>query len=141
MLQRLSHRASRSRPARGHRRGRSGRAAAASVLGAALLLAACAQDAWKPNPQLSEFENQVMRTCGTTRLGEVTISQLMNPGSALYSAYFVDMTSRYDSNRITTEEYVSGLSATFNTVRDSAGIRCIVAQKPTPSSSAPPTLK
>ena len=96
---------------------------------AALLLAACAPDAWKPNPQFSAFLNQVERACGTTRLGELTISQLMSPGSSLYSAYFVDMTSRFESNKITVEEYVAGLSATFNTVRDSAGIRCIVAQK------------
>ena len=96
---------------------------------AASLLAACAPDAWKPNPQFSAFLNQVERVCGTTRLGELTISQLMNPGSSLYSAYFVDMTSRLDLGRITVEEYVSGIASTFNTVRDSAGIRCILAQK------------
>jgi hypothetical protein len=110
-----------------------------AILASMLSLAACAPDPWKPDPQFSAFQNQIMGACGTTRLGEVTISQLMNPGSALYSAYFVDMTSRYEVNRITTEEYVAGISATFNTVRDSAGIRCIVAQKPT-QSSAPPTL-
>ena len=93
------------------------------------MIAACAPDAWKPNPQFSAFLNQVERVCGTTRLGEVTISQLMNPGSSLYSAYFVDMTSRLDLGKITVDEYVSGISSTFNTVRDSAGIRCIVAQK------------
>jgi hypothetical protein len=103
--------------------------AAAMALAAASLLAACAPDAWKPNPQFSAFLNQVERVCGTTRLGELTISQLMNPGSSLYSAYFVDMTSRFDLGKITVEEYVSGIASTFNTVRDSAGIRCIIAQK------------
>ena len=106
-----------------------GRRLAAVGVAAALCLAACAPDAWKPNPQFSAFLNQVERVCGTTRLGELTISQLMNPGSSLYSAYFVDMTSRFELNRITAEEYVAGISSTFNTVRDSAGIRCIVAQK------------
>ena len=105
------------------------RSAAAAGLAAALVAGGCAPDAWKPNPQFSAFQNQVERVCGTTRLGELTISQLMNPGSSLYSAYFVDLTSRFELNRITVDEYVSGLSATFNTVRDSAGIRCIVAQK------------
>lgn len=112
------------------RRGRSSqRLAAGLALGLALALSACAPDAWKPNPQFSAFLNQVERVCGTTRLGELTISQLMNPGSSLYSAYFVDMTSRLDLGKIPVEEYVSGLSSTFNTVRDSAGIRCIIAQK------------
>ena len=102
---------------------------AAIGLTTALLLAGCAPDAWKPNPQFSAFLNQVERMCGTTRLGELTISQLMNPGSSLYSAYFVDMTSRYELNRITADDYVSGIASTFNTGRESAGIRCIIAQK------------
>jgi hypothetical protein len=96
-----------------------------------LTFGGCAPDAWKPNPQFSAFQNQVERVCGTTRLGELTISQLMNPGSSLYSAYLVDMTSRFELNRISAEEYVDGISSTFNTVRESAGIRCIIAQKQT----------
>ena len=35
--------------------------------------------------------------------GRVTISQLMNIGSSMYSAYFVDMTSRFRTGRITTD--------------------------------------
>jgi hypothetical protein len=98
---------------------------------AALLVAlgGCASDAWKPNPIYDAFLNKVDKNCGTMRIGEVTISQLMNPGSNLYSAYFVDMTSRFDLGRISTEDYVEGISTTFTTIRDTAGIRCIVAQK------------
>jgi len=97
--------------------------------GALLQLAACATDAWKPNPNFSAFLNQVERACGTSRIGELTVSQLMNPSSAMSSAYFVDMTSRLDLGKISAEDYVLGVSTTFNTVRDSAGIRCILAQK------------
>ena len=102
---------------------------AAIGLTTALLLAGCAPDAWKPNPQFSAFLNQVERMCGTTRLGELTISQLMNPGSSLYSAYFVDMTSRFETGRISTEAYMEGIASTFTTILDTAGIRCIIAQK------------
>ncbi len=94
-----------------------------------IALAGCAPDAWKPNPGFSAFLNQVERVCGTSRIGELTVSQLMNPGSSQYSAYFVDLTSRFDLGRISVDEYVLGISSTFNTVRDSAGIRCIVNQK------------
>jgi hypothetical protein len=94
-----------------------------------LWLAACAADAWKPNPNFSVFLNQVERVCGTARIGEFTVSQLMNPASAQSSAYFVDMTSRLDLGRISEEDYVLGVSSTFNTERNSAGIRCILAQK------------
>ncbi len=118
----------RRRPAVAWRSVRAGRLAAVGA-SAALALAGCAPDAWQPGPQSSAYLNQIERVCGTTRLGELTISQLMNPGSSLYSAYFVDMTSRYELNRITTDDYVSGIASTFNTGRESAGIRCIIAQK------------
>ena len=129
MSRSAAHLIRRTEPASVHVRGRRLAPWALACATAASLLAACAPDAWKPNPQFSAFLNQVERVCGTTRLGELTISQLMNPGSSLYSAYFVDMTSRLDLGKITAEEYVSGIASTFNTVRDSAGIRCIVAQK------------
>lgn len=89
----------------------------------------CAPDAWKPNPTYDAFLNKVDKNCGTMRIGEVTISQLMNPGSSLYSAYFVDMTSRFELGRISTEDYKEGIATTFTTILDTAGIRCIIAQK------------
>ena len=119
-----SHGRSDARPSRANRHG--------LVLAAALLplaLAGCAQDAWKPNPNMSAFLNKVEQNCGTARIGELTISQLMNPASSQSSAYFVDLTSRFDTGRISEEEYVLGVSSTFNTMRDSAGIRCVLAQK------------
>lgn len=94
-----------------------------------MVIVGCAQDAWKPNPNMSAFLNKVEQNCGTARIGELTISQLMSPASSQSSAYFVDLTSRFDTGRISEEEYVLGVSSTFNTVRDSAGIRCVLAQK------------
>ncbi len=101
------------------------------LLVAALLggLGGCAPDAWKPNPTYDAFLNKVDKNCGTMRIGEVTISQLMNPGSNLYSTYFVDMTSRFDLGRISAEDYIEGIASTFTTVPETAGVRCIVAQK------------
>jgi len=89
----------------------------------------CAQDAWRANPNFSAFLNRVESNCGTARIGELTVSQLMNPGSPQSSAYFLDLTSRLDSGQVSVDEYVLGVAGTFNTERDSAGIRCIVAQK------------
>ncbi|MEO8124207.1 MAG: hypothetical protein ABI633_09175 [Burkholderiales bacterium] len=115
------------------RLGKSARAPRAASLVAAFALfgaiAGCAPDAWKPNPTYDAFLNKVDKNCGTMRIGEVTISQLMNPGSNLYSTYFVDMTSRFELGRISTQDYVDGISTTFTTIENTAGIRCIVAQK------------
>jgi hypothetical protein len=107
--------------------GRTRRLVAVALLPFAL--AGCAQDAWKPNPNFSPFLNKVERNCGTSRIGELTVNQLLNPGSAQSSAYFLDMTSRFDQGRISEEDYVLGVSSTFNTVHNSAGVRCILAQK------------
>ncbi len=105
---------------------------AALLVGALALSSAiggCAPDAWKPNPTYDAFLNKVDKNCGTMRIGEASISQLMNPGSNLYSAYFVDMTSRFETGRISTEAYMEGIASTFTTILDTAGIRCIIAQK------------
>jgi len=105
---------------------RTRRLVAAAML--PFVLAGCAQDAWKPNPNFSAFLNKVDQNCGTSRIGELTVSQLMGQ-SAQSSAYFLDLTSRFDLGRISEEEYVLGVSSTFNTTRNSAGIRCILDQK------------
>lgn len=105
----------------------------AGLLAGALALSAafggCASDAWKPNPTYDAFLNKVDKNCGTMRIGEASISQLMNPGSNLYSAYFIDMTSRFETGKISTEAYMEGIASTFTTILDTAGIRCIIAQK------------
>lgn len=111
----------------GTRRNRAGSMVAMVLL--PLALAGCAQDAWKPNPNFSAFLNKVELNCGTARLGELTVSQLMSPSSSQSSAYFIDLTSRFDTGRISEEEYVLGVSSTFNTVPNSPGIRCVLAQK------------
>ena len=92
-------------------------------------VAACAPDAWKPSPIYDAFLNKVDKNCGTMRIGEASISQLLNPGSNMYSAYFVDMTSRFELGRISTEDYMEGIASTFTTILDTAGVRCIIAQK------------
>jgi len=92
-------------------------------------LGGCAPDAWKPNPTYDAFLNKVDKNCGPMRIGEASISQLLNPGSNLYSAYFVDMTSRFETGRISIEAYMEGIASTFTTILDTAGIRCIIAQK------------
>lgn len=101
------------------------------LVSAALLagLAACAPDAWKPSPIYDAFLNKVDKNCGTMRIGEATISQLINPGSNLYSAYFVDLTSRFELGRIDAAQYADAVSTTFTTIENTTGIRCIIAQR------------
>ena len=90
-------------------------------------LAACAPGAWKPNAPANAFLDKIQRNCGTARIGELTVYQLLN--GPLESAYFMDVSTQFSSGRIGEEAYIDAISSTFNTVRTAPGIRCVVAQK------------
>ena len=100
---------------------RFSRLAAAVVL--PLALSACAPDAWKANPNFDAFVNQVDRVCGKLNIGEPTVSELLNS-----SAVFLDTTSRWDLGKISTADYIEGVMSNGGG-RESAGLKCIVAQK------------
>jgi hypothetical protein len=93
-----------------------------------LVFAACAPDAWKANPTYDSFLNKVQRVCGNKSIGEATVNDLMNQDSSTYSAYFVDLTSRYDLGKISQQDYVTGVMSVGGG-RESEGLKCIVAQK------------
>jgi hypothetical protein len=94
-----------------------------------LALSACAPDAWKANPNYDAFVNQILRNCGNQRMGEFTVSSLMNQDDSSYNVYFVDLTSRWGQNRISTQDYIQGVMSVGGGSQ-SAGLKCIVAQKP-----------
>lgn len=100
---------------------RFSRLAAAVVL--PLALSACAPDAWKANPNFNAFLNQVDRVCGKLNIGEPTVSELLNS-----SAVFLDTTSRWDLGKISTADYIESVMANGGG-RESAGLKCILAQK------------
>jgi hypothetical protein len=101
------------------------------LFGAAMLplvFAACAPDAWKANPAYDSFLNKVQQACGNKSIGEATVNDLMNQDASTYSAYFVDLTSRYDLGKISQQDYVAGVMSVGGG-RESEGLKCIVAQK------------
>jgi len=91
-----------------------------------LLLGACAPDAWKPNPNYNAFLNQVDRVCGMTRMGELSVRDLLG---ASQSAYFMDQTTRLDAGKISDQAYVDSMVLTFDVSPNSPAIKCILAQK------------
>jgi hypothetical protein len=101
------------------------------LLGAAMLplvFAACAPDAWTGNPTYDTFLNKVQRVCGNKNIGGATVNDLLNQDSSMYSAFFVDLTSRYDLGKISQQDYVSGVMSVGGG-SESEGLKCIVAQK------------
>jgi hypothetical protein len=93
-----------------------------------LVFAACAPDAWKANPTYGTFLNKVQQVCGNKNIGEATVNDLLNQDSPTYSAYFVDLTSRYDLGKISQQDYVNGVMSVGGG-SESEGLKCIVAQK------------
>lgn len=97
----------------------------------ALLFAACAPDTSKNSAAGDAFASKVLRECGSKHLGVLSISDLMNIVSPRYSAFFVQITSRYGQGTMSWDEYVRGVM-TVNGGGDaeSVGLSCIRAIKP-----------
>ena len=93
-----------------------------------LVLGACAADAWKNDPSYDAFVNQILRNCGNQRLGELTVTDLMDQRSPTSSVYFYDLTARWGQNRISTADYIEGVMSVGGG-RESPALKCIVAQK------------
>ena len=94
-----------------------------------LVLTACAPDAWKPSPGVNSFVDKVQRVCGTKRMGEPTINDLLDPNSPVFSLYFLDMRSRWDAGPVSTPDYRTAMS-TIAGGGVSDGLKCILALKP-----------
>jgi hypothetical protein len=101
----------------------------AGALALSSAIGGCAPDAWKPNPNFSAFLNKVEQNCGTSRIGELTVSQLMNSASGQFSAYFVDMTSRFETGGSRPKPHGGHRLDLHDDSPDTAGIRCIIAQQ------------
>ena len=94
-----------------------------------MALGACAPDAWKPSAGQDAFLDQVQRACGNQRMGEATVNDMLDPNSPMFSVVLVDVTSRWNLGKISTAEYIQSVKAVHGGP-DSAGLKCILAQKP-----------
>ena len=92
-------------------------------------LSACAADSWKPNQGVGSLLDRIDSACGTMRLGEPTVRQMITSSSATYAPYLVDQISRLDTGRISADDFVLAVSTGARAPRDSPAIRCMLAQK------------
>ena len=88
------------------------RAVGGAVALAALLCAACAPDAWRPDDPFEAFLDQIQNKCGEMRIGSRSIGSdlLQNP-----DPYFLDVTSRYYHRKISGQNYAEALAGSFGT--------------------------
>jgi hypothetical protein len=99
-----------------------------TALCAAVLVAACAPDAWKPAPGYDGFLNQVQNACYYQRIGMANVGDILtNPGNT-QSVYFVDETSRLYYGKITPENWTSAVTAFIQGRSDDPGVRCVLEQ-------------
>jgi hypothetical protein len=104
-------------------------AAAVAVL---LSMAACAPDAFRPEPAYDAFLNRVESACGSMRLGPVTIRDLIQSQGALgqqQGPYLLDVTSRWYNGRISEADYREAVAASFIVPSSDPAITCIVGQR------------
>jgi hypothetical protein len=104
------------------------RAARISALDAALAVAACAPDAWKPAPGFDGFLTQVQNACYYQRIGMVNVGDMLsNPGN-MQSVYFTDETSRLYFGKITRENWTSAVTAFIQGHASDPGVQCVLEQ-------------
>ena len=106
-----------------------------------LALAACAPDAWNASDPYGDFLTQVRNKCWDTRIGRTDIPQLM-PLPSQVDDYFMDLTSRLYSGKITVQSYRSTLGAFYDAPPDASGIECILSLLPprAPDPLQPPEI-
>lgn len=95
---------------------------------AAVVLAACAPDAWKPSPGYDAFLNQVQKACYYQRIGLVNVGDMLaNPGN-MQSSYFIDQTSRLYFGKISRAEWTTGVTAFIQGRAADPGVQCVLTE-------------
>ena len=100
----------------------------------AAALAACAPDAWRPDPQFDNFINQVETQCKGLRIGSVIVYP--NANYEQYP-YFLDMTSRFYNGKISRDDSITNITGAFNARNDAPGLVCILGLMPAGNAPAP----
>lgn len=112
------------------------------ALALSLPILACAPDAWRSDSPYDTFLNQVQNKCWSLRIGNREVNDLLNGrGDISSSTYFLDLTSRFFNGRISRENYVEALAASYDAKPDSPGIRCILDQMPADPQRLAPLIK
>lgn len=108
----------------------------AGALLTALVVGGCAPDAFLPDAPYEDFLNRVQTKCLYQRIGNVEITS-----DFLQTPYFLDVTSRFYNGEIPQSAFVEDLQGAYSAQPDSPGVRCLLAQMPSPPSEAlPPAM-
>lgn len=107
----------------------------AGALLAALVVGGCAPDAFLPDAPYEDFLNRVQNKCLYQRIGRVEITT-----DFLQDPYFLDLTSRFYNGEIPQAAFVENLQGAYDAQADSPGVRCLLAQLPSPGGPPPPAM-
>jgi len=102
----------------------------AGAVCSAVLIAACAPDAWKKDPAYNTFLNQIQNDCYYKRIGEVDVGGLLNNTGSNQGDYFIDQTSRLQAGQITPENWTSAVTAFLDGRSTDPGIECVLRHLP-----------
>jgi len=111
---------------------------------AALLLAACAPDAYIPSKPYDAFLARLAEACRDQTIGVSTVDQLVRRSQSTVGNYFMDQTSRLYFGTITTQDWTAGVTGALRGWPQDPGIGCVlreynaVRQWVTPQQDAPP---
>jgi hypothetical protein len=97
----------------------------------ALVLGACAPDAWRPDPGFEGFLNQIQRECAYFQIGLSGYNQLFA------DARFLDITSRLYYGKVTRQSWQESMEAMYSADPNDRGMACLLAKLPATPQSAP----
>jgi hypothetical protein len=102
---------------------RRSRALSLTIIIAAAGLAACAPDAWKPDPGFDGWTNRITQECYPRSIGGAQFTQLFMNSS------FLDSTSRLYFGKIDRQQYTDVINS-FYPGDNKAALDCIFAKLP-----------
>lgn len=117
-----------------HREGRVTRRhtrAIATVTTIALaLLAGCAPDAFRRDPAFEAWIGEVRTVCYRERIGTKRVGDLLGGAGSREGNHFLNQTSRLYADRLTPEQWTSGVLAFISGRPGDPGIKCVLDQLP-----------
>lgn len=94
------------------------------------LLAGCAPDSFRRNPEFEAWIGEVRQACYRERIGVNTVGGLLGRTGSREGNHFLNETSRLHAGMITPEQWTARVLAFISGRRTDPGLQCVLARLP-----------
>lgn len=104
------------------------RVAAAAAL--AMLLAACAPDAFRRDPEFEAWLREIRTACDRERIGQTRVGHLLGSTGSREGGHFLNQTSRLYAGLITPAQWTTNVTAFISGRASDPGVQCVLERLP-----------